>query len=196
MIKLHRLQEVLCANKQLILTQIEENKYHNFINKVMDAYIELLEDDDKNMMNEEHIPFGIASLALFRTLHEDYFMDKKQSVELIYTITFKSTEKIFDDLSFVQMAYYLICNKPFLKQLILRSLSEFHPTDMEDIIDEQALDPVLEKDLQDSNIGEYFIKRKAPELVLLLKKADNIIEEFVDKHFTKHQKNFSLEDFL
>lgn len=195
MIKIHRLQEVLGVYKSIVLKKIDLESYDDFMIKVIDEYIEYYNDEDKMELNEHHMTFAIPAIAIYTVLVNHYHMSKEDAIELIYQLTYRATEKIFDDLSFVQMAYYLICNKPFLKQLMLRSLSEFNPTEIEDSLVEHKLNHILDKELDESTMVDYFIKKGKPELKELTARIEMIIEEFVDTHFSKHQKKFTIEDF-
>ncbi|WP_105619434.1 hypothetical protein [Vallitalea okinawensis] len=195
MIKVHRLQEVLSIYKSIVLKKIDLESYDDFMIKVIDEYIEYYNDEDKMELNEHHMAFAVPAIAIYSVLVNHYQLSKEDAIELIYQLTYRATEKIFDDLSFVQMAYYLICNKPFLKQLMLRSLSEFNPIDIEDSLVEHELNHILDKDLDESTMVDYFINKGKPELKELAARIEMIIEEFVDTHFSKHQKKFTIEDF-
>lgn len=202
MIKLHRLKNVLSTYRNIVLKtmderdNIEHGSYDDFIDEVMDQYTSMWDKDMGSTLNKEHQAYSIVAIALYKVLTTKYNVSKKNAIELIHVLTFKAAEQIFEDMSFVQMAYYLMCNKPYLRQLILRSLTEFEMTDMVDHLEEYELDEVLNYELKETNLNTFFEEQGVPELILLNEKVDAILEEFVEAHFTKNQKSFSIDDLF
>lgn len=193
-VSVHRLREVLYAYKEII--PVEEDNYEKFVVHASQLYSLIMEKEESKILNSEHRAFACTVVALYKCFVDEYKIEEEVAIELIHVLTFKATERILEDMSFVQVAYYLMCNKPYLRQLIFKSLSQFNDTDMEDHLEEYQLDQVLESELKDTNINEFFKKMDVPELCAIDDKIDAILEEFVDVHFTKRQKKFTLEDIF
>lgn len=193
--KVYRLEEVLALYDDVFEDFIEEQHYDNFVERVIGSYSKLWELEHNELtMTPELKAYVLPCVALFKVLTEDYSRTCEDAINRIYQLTYKATEGIYSDLSFVQVAYYLMCNKPFLKQLMLHSLSEFSPTDIEDSLEEHEVSEVLNHDLRKSEMASYFEGIGKPELINIIKKIEYIIEEYAEKHFSEHQKRLTIAD--
>lgn len=196
MVKFYRLLKVLGQFKEVFINKIPEQSYENFNNKVYEQYTLIKDDVNKFDIDKKYMNFAVSAVTIYKVLHEEYGISTEESIEMIYEITYCSAEKIFIDLSFIQMAYYVMCNQGFLNQLILSSLSEFRPEYMEDSLVELKKDMELNQDIISDKLDEYFEYREVPELKEILTSISRIIERYVATHFTQYQKNLTLEDIL
>jgi len=196
MLKFYRLLKVLGQFKEVFINKIPEQSYEDFNNKVYEQYTLIKDDVIEFDIDKRYMNFAVPVVAIYKVLHEEYGISTEESIEMIYEITYCSTEKIFIDLSFIQMAYYVMCNQGFLNHLILSSLAEFRPEDMEDALEELKKDMELDQDIIDDRLDKYFDYRGVPELKKILTRVSQIIERYVAIHFTQYQKNLTLEDIL
>lgn len=191
----NRLREVLQAHESLLTAHVAGD-YKDFVNLVCEHYNGFVEDIMGYTMISELKAYAIPCLALYTTLTNEHNVSKEQAVELIYQLTYNVTEDIYTDMSFVQVAYYLMCNKPFLKQLMLHSLAKFSPTDIQDSLEEHEVDEGLHGNLEHSDLATYFQRANQSELLSLLKKLDQVIEVYAKKHFTAEQRNLTVLDLF
>jgi len=197
-IHMERFMEVLENQKDKISLLINEQQVEEFTAKVLQRYTELRlqKKEYMSILNEYYFNWGVAIVAIYQILQQYTGIELDQCLDFLYQFTYDITKDIFVDLSFVQMAYYLICNRVFLKQLMLNSIASFDPTHVEDILEEHERDYELEGSMMESGLIQYFRDQGVPELIPLLEKMEHLIDEYADQTFTKKQKSFTLEDFF
>lgn len=195
---LERFKQVLNTYKELLLNIVGSNieDYDTLESNILSKYGEINRQIDKEEFNKYHIAFIVPVISIYKVLRNKYNVPIKQAIDVIYSIIYYRTEAIFNDFSFVQLAYYIICNKPYLKQLMLMSICEFQGSLVEDSLQEHIIDDELQDDLNNSEINIILKKQNVPELSALLVKVDEIIDEFVETHFTRHKRKLSLEDIF
>lgn len=197
-VDMERFMEVLKGAKDKISLLIGDQCVDDFTEKVIKKYKELFAQKKRYRcsLNEYYFNWGVAIVSIYQILKQDEKIEIHQCLDFLYQLTYETTKDLFIDLSFVQMAYYLICNRVFLKQLMLNSLSAFDPTHIEDFLEEYEKDEELEGVMADSGLVEYFKEQGVPELIPLLERVDHIIDEYANETFTAKQKSLTLEDFF
>lgn len=188
---------VLEAAEEQMLQFLDETALKRIIEQATSNYDKLVKDQHKYapMINEYYLNWGVAMVAIYRAFQQEN-VEHDSILNFLYQLTYNTTKDIFLDLSFVQMAYYLICNRVFLKQLMLNAVSIFDPTHIENILEEQEADYELEGRMEESGLAAYFQEQGVPELIPLLERLDHLIDEYADEIFTKKQKELTLEDFI
>lgn len=194
MLKGKRLTFVMEDCKNMITEVIPQEKYEEFLDKVKEVYVGLRQEEYAFDIDENYYNWLTAIVSVFSVLKNYYQVPGDQAIQVIHKMTYQTTEKIFNKLSLIQMTYYLICDRGFLKQLILNSLAAFDKSQVENTLDGSDKRGVAEGSDVEQNVKEYLNYHQASELMELFQRLDTIIDDFIMDNFRKKKKIITLDE--